>query len=753
MKRLQVIDCLWPLVKRVSFDAHPEKISEGGIFAVFTAAGDFYGLIPAQTALAQPNRRYGDLVTRHPLASIKPTHTLAHCLRQMKKHRQDCLPVIDQSGRFLGVVTQKSLLSGLVRQENLLLRKAEHFLQAAEEKHQQLEQWSERLAELQTASRMLLHVLSHTKVEKDLLQTAVEALARLLNARYAALSILAEDGSIAEFVTTGISQEVAARIGAPPTGKGLLGIVIQQDRALRLDDLAAHPQSAGFPPNHPPMKTLLAVPVSHLKRVYGRIYLCDKLDGKPFTAEDELLASNFAHSLSLILDNAKEAEKVIQTTQRLDHLTHHDPLTGLPNFQLLRDRLDMALLQAQRHCSRIALLLVDIDDFKRLNDVHGHAIGNDLLKLVAHRLTKCIREGDTVARSSGDEFFLLLQDIDIGVDAAAIAEKILETLAQPFQVQGLQIFLTASIGIGVSPDDATEAEDLIRFTDTAMSHAKQSGGNVWRFFTPALNERLHAYVCMEDAMRQALPRNELSLAYQPQVDIASGRIVGAEALLRWRSAELGEVPPSAFIPVAEATGQIIQIGDWVLATACAQGKRWLDAGYDALSMAVNVSARQFHHAGFVSRVQAILADSGLPPERLDLELTESLLIDAESEIITTLNQLRALGVQISIDDFGTGYSSLSRLKKFPVSALKVDQSFVNGISEDDDDAAIVKTIIALGHSLHLKVIAEGVETPAHLAFLREHRCDIMQGYLFSRPIPADAFLALLDKNRQDSQKA
>jgi diguanylate cyclase (GGDEF)-like protein len=482
--------------------------------------------------------------------------------------------------------------------------------------------------------------------------------------------------------------------------------------------------------------------------VYGRIYLCDKHDGAPFPAGDETLAKGFANSLALLLDNSFKMEEISQARRNLEHLAHHDTLTGLPNRVLALDRLKLALAQAYRQDKQVALLFIDLDHFKRVNDTFGHAAGDQVLQIAARRLLGCIRDGDTLARLAGDEFLLLLPDIADAQDAATVAQKIIASLTPPCEVDRHEIFLGVSIGIGIFPDDAATAEDLLRFADTAMFHAKQEGRNAWQFFAPAMNERARRHSQIESALRKALQRGEMTLHYQPQVSLRDGRIVGMEALLRWHSAELGAISPADFIPIAEDTGLILPLGEWVLETACAQGKRWLEMGFAGLRMAVNVSARQFRQRQFAGRLRALLKHSGLPAELLELEMTESLLMNDETTVIATLRELRGMSIRISIDDFGTGYSSLSRLKKFPLSMLKIDQSFVRYILTDADDAEITRTIITLGRSLRLETIAEGVETPEHLAFLRRHGCDVMQGYLFSKPLPTDEFTALLREDRR-----
>ena len=429
---------------------------------------------------------------------------------------------------------------------------------------------------------------------------------------------------------------------------------------------------------------------------------------------------------------------------RIAYLAQHDALTGLPNRALLKDRLDQALAQATRLGKRIALMFLDLDRFKTINDSLGHATGDKLLQSVAARLRQSVRETDTVSRQGGDEFIIVLTGIDTPDEAGRIAAKILEQLDPPFDVDGQQLRTSFSIGIALFPEDGVSPETLMKNADTAMYHAKESGRDTYRFFDERMNVNTLEHLQLENGLRQAIARNEFKLAYQAQVDLASGRIIGLEALLRWSSETLGNVPPSRFIPLAEECGLIIPIGEWVLREACRQARRWQDAGLAPVPVGVNLSALQFRRSDIVAGVSAALAESGLDGRWLELELTESLLMESGPDVIVTLGQLKAVGVRLSIDDFGTGYSSLAYLKRFPVDRLKVDQSFVRDLTDDPDDATIVRAIIQLGHNLHLDVIAEGTETPEQMAFLLREGCAAAQGYLFSPPLPAKAVTGLLE---------
>ena len=435
-----------------------------------------------------------------------------------------------------------------------------------------------------------------------------------------------------------------------------------------------------------------------------------------------------------VTDNKLAEEKVLQ-------LAHFDALTGLPNRSLLADRCQQALGAAQRHGQCVALLFLDLDHFKNINDALGHRVGDALLCAVAQRLSGLLREQDTIARLGGDEFILVLPDTD-SVGAAHVAEKLLRAADQPFDIDAHELVITPSMGIAMYPQDGKDFDTLSRCADAAMYIAKQGGRNHYRFFTTEMQADSDRSLLLENALRRALERNQLYLHYQPQVCVASGAIVGAEALLRWEHPELGRVSPAEFIPVAESSGMILPMGDWVLQTATRQLREWMDQGY-ALTMAVNVSLVQFRQADFPQRIGQILQDAGLPPHCLELELTEGVAMTDPALAIDTMDRLHQQGVLLSIDDFGTGYSSLNHLKKFKVYKLKIDQSFVRDIADDPDDRGIVSAIISMAQGMDMRTIAEGVETAEQLAFLQDHGCMEVQGYLFGRPMAARDFGALL----------
>ncbi len=431
-----------------------------------------------------------------------------------------------------------------------------------------------------------------------------------------------------------------------------------------------------------------------------------------------------------------------RTQANLYSLAHFDALTGLPNRLLFLDRLNQTMAQAHRNERLVAVMLLDLDRFKAINDTLGHTMGDLLLKSVAERLAQCVREDDTVARLGGDEFTVLLPEIRYIQDAAAVAQKILDALALPFILDGHEVFIGTSIGISLYPFDE-ELSALLRNADTAMYEAKQNGGNTYQFYTAEMSTASLRRLSLEGALRRALERGEFVLHYQPQIDLARGEIVGAEALVRWRHPDLGLLGPMEFIPLAEENGLIIPLGEWVLRTACAQNRAWQTAGLPPIRVTVNLSVRQFHQKNLADIVARILEQTGLDAQRLELEITESCLMQNTQTTVTLLTELNRLGVRISIDDFGTGYSSLAYLKRFPIDTLKIDRSFVCDIDTDPDDAAIVKAIIALAQSLEMHVIAEGVETRNQLEFLRTYQCNEIQGYLVSPPLPAGDFAELL----------
>ena len=450
---------------------------------------------------------------------------------------------------------------------------------------------------------------------------------------------------------------------------------------------------------------------------------------------------------------------IADITQRLDaesrirHLAHYDNLTSLPNRSLLNRHLADVLTAAKARHRRVAVLVTDLDHFKYINDTLGHVAGDQLLLAVAQRLRDGVRDGDLVARTGGDEFVIVLADLDETYRPEDAAERLLAGVARPFELAGRQITVTLSVGIALYPHDGADGDTLVKNADAAMYLAKERGRNQARFFDHGLSGRYSERLELESRLRQAFEARQLALYYQPQVDTLSGELIGMEALLRWRQPDGSMVPPDKFIPIAEECGLIVPIGAWVLREACHQQKAWLREGISRVPVGVNLSARQFDDANLLATIQGALAETGLPPAYLDLELTESLVMGNPEHTRQVLAECRRLGLQLSVDDFGTGYSSLSYLKRFPIDRLKIDRSFIADIVTEPDDAAIAQTIVAMAHTLRLEVIAEGVETKTQLALLRRWRCDAYQGYLCSRPLPADAMTAMLRQLRATREVA
>ncbi len=430
-------------------------------------------------------------------------------------------------------------------------------------------------------------------------------------------------------------------------------------------------------------------------------------------------------------------------TLRMAHLAQHDFLTGLPNRLLLTERLAHAIGLAERHRRQLAVLFLDLDYFKHINDSLGHAIGDELLQLVADRLADCVRATDTVCRQGGDEFVILLGEIEQPQDAANVSEKLLAAFAVPYLIRGHELHVTLSIGISVYPDDGADVDSLMQNADTAMYDAKASGRDNYQFFRADMNTRAVRRLFVENSLRRALKQKEFLLYYQPKIDLGSGMMTGAEALIRWLDPELGLILPEQFVPIAEECGLIVPVGRWVLREACRQVKAWLDAGLSAVPVSVNISAVEFRQKGFLEGVALILKETGLAPRYLELELTESVLMHDAEASASVLKALKVVGVQLAIDDFGTGYSSLSYLKRFPIDTLKIDQSFVRDLATDSDDATIVSAVIGMGRNLKQRVIAEGVETQEQLAFLKTQQCAEGQGFHFSHPLSAVDFEGLL----------
>ena len=477
-------------------------------------------------------------------------------------------------------------------------------------------------------------------------------------------------------------------------------------------------------------------------------------DGSTFIAEVALTAlhdssgklrgfSKISRDLTQRKDAESNLDRVNQQMAYLAHSAEHDPLTGLPNRLLLGDRINQAIALARRHSGKVAVLFLDLDGFKHVNDSLGHSVGDQLLQSVAKRLLACVRSPDTVSRNGGDEFIIVLQEMEQPNQAATTARRVLKAVADPHKAGEHDLHVTASVGVSVYPDDGQDAETLIKNSDTAMYQAKASGRKTFQFFTREMNVSAVERQSIEEGLRNALEHRQFVLHYQPVVNIKTRAVVGAEALIRWAHPTRGLVYPIKFISVAEETGLILPIGAWVMREACRQAQSWKDAGLSTGSMAINVSAIQFRDEKFLEDLFSVLRETGLDPHSLELEVTESVLMRNAEVAASTLKAVRDIGIRVSVDDFGTGYSSLSYLRKFPLDSLKIDQSFLRKIHVAPDDSIIVSAIISMGRAIGLRVIAEGVETVEELAFLEANDCDEAQGFYFSRPVPAEEFVKLL----------
>jgi diguanylate cyclase (GGDEF)-like protein len=531
----------------------------------------------------------------------------------------------------------------------------------------------------------------------------------------------------------------AARPAVAADAERWVGPALRRGKAVVTDDISA---ARAVPFRKAALargcRSLASLPLRVDGRVAG-VLLLYSAQASAFGAEELALAEQLADSVAFALG-------YIEKEEQLNYLASYDVLTKSANRNLLQDRLAQAIALASRQGRQVAVIFVDVDNFKYVNDSLGHGAGDLLLKTVTARLGACVRDVDTIARHGGDEFVLVLPDQSSEEQASQIIQRILTAIAQPVVIDGQELSITCSLGASFYPQDGADGETLLKNADAAMYRAKELGRNTFQFYGKDINTRVSERLGMENNLRRALERNELMLRYQPQINLGSGRIVGAEALIRWRHPTLGTILPERFIPLAEETGLIDAIGDWVIRTACAQNKAWQDARLPKITVSVNLSARQFRQNGFADSVSSILRETGLQSRYLGLELTEGLVMHNTAAGVLILEKLKKMGVNLSIDDFGTGYSSLSYLRRFPIDELKIDQSFVRDVMVDPNDATIAKAIIALALELNLKVTAEGVETEKHIAFLQEHRCDQAQGFYFSRPLPSHEFGALLEQS-------
>lgn len=482
--------------------------------------------------------------------------------------------------------------------------------------------------------------------------------------------------------------------------------------------------------------------------VFSDIFINARKDGSIYYEEKSITPIvDKQNKITHFIATGKDISERMRVQERLHYMAHHDALTKLPNRTLFMDRLRQAMARARWHKRLIAVMFLDIDRFKNINDSLGHIVGDQLLIQLTQRLSSGVRAGDTIARFGGDEFAVLLDDIASEKDISQLAKKILDTMVPAFVLQGHEFYITASIGVSIFPNDGEDPETLLRNADVAMYRAKDLGRNNYQFYSNEMSARAFERLTLENSLRHALKRMEFSLLYQPQMDIKTRRIVGVEALLRWQHPDLGMILPSDFVPLLEETGLIVEVGDWVLHTALQQAASWHKAGHDYLKVSINLSGRQFNNPDFITSLQNTLQTTGLNPNLIELELTESMLMRNASMTISALNTLHHLGIGIAVDDFGTGYSSLNYLRRFPISTLKIDRSFIRDAIEDADDRAITSAIIVMAQSLNLNVIAEGVETEAQLIFLHSLDCQQIQGNFCSSPVSANTISKMLSVQR------
>jgi len=578
-----------------------------------------------------------------------------------------------------------------------------------------------RAADLEELSELIAQLVHEREEAKELLRKREERFRALTEKALDLTAIISAEGRI--LYTSPSVEQVLGIPAEQLNGTDMMTLVHPED----VDEIRCELE-----------RTVRAMPGEHMLPVRFR-----HADGSWRMLE--LTANNCLDhpAVAGIVLNCRDVTERTLAQERIRHLAHHDELTGLPNRNLFRDRAQQAMSQADRSRRRVGLMFLDLDRFKHINDSLGHHIGDKLLQQMAIRLSSAVRQSDTVARLGGDEFVIVLPEVRDIQDLTPLANKLLEIISAPVQLEGNELHVSGSVGISVFPDDGTDLDTLMRNADTAMYHAKENGRNNFQYFTPRMNEIAQERLTMETRLRRAIRNQEFVLHYQPIVSAVTGELVGVEALVRWQDPERGLVPPGQFIRVAEEAGLIGRLGAWVLHEACRQNRAWQQAGLIPIPVAVNLSAEQFRSRSLIDTVSEALALTGLDPCHLTLEITETLLMEQSEQTVDLLSRLNAMGLQLSIDDFGTGYSSLSYLSRFPIQKLKIDKSFVRDMRSDPSDAAITSAVIALAHSLRLRVLAEGVETREQLEFLRLRGCHEVQGYLFSKPLPAADFQAFV----------
>ncbi|MFI5011040.1 MAG: EAL domain-containing protein [Hyphomicrobiales bacterium] len=601
-----------------------------------------------------------------------------------------------------------------------------------------------RLDELRAGEALVLELIAMNASLEEVLDRLMRLIESQVKGIHASILLLDEEGlHLRHGAAPSLPEPYRKAIEGTRIGPdaGSCGTAVYRRKPVIVADIASDPLWAKYRHLVAPYGygSCWSTPIlSHRGAVLGTFAMYSSEMREPTPGETRLF--EVATRIAGIAIERKQAE------DRIHFMANHDALTRLPNRSLFKDRLTQAMLHAQRYDRWVTLVFIDLDNFKLINDSLGHSAGDELLKIVAKRMVDCVRATDTVVRLGGDEFVILLVDQPKSAElVGATLQKIRSAIAETIQIDGRDVQITCSVGLANYPNDGADADVLLANADAAMSRAKEVGRDNFQFYTAELNTKVHEKFLLQEELRNAIARSEFLLLYQPQVDLRSGRIFAAEALIRWKHPVLGLISPANFIPTAEETGLIVPMGDWALHLACRQNRIWQEAGLPPITVSVNVSARQFREKNWVSRVAHALEESSLEAQYLELELTESLIMQDFDQAIATMKELQALGVQLSIDDFGTGYSSLSALKSFPVARLKIDKSFVRDLPNDENDKAIAAAVISLGQKLNLRVIAEGVETDQQVAFLRDNNCDEVQGYHFSKPLSAADFEEFIKK--------
>ena len=599
-----------------------------------------------------------------------------------------------------------------------------------------------RADRLRDGQAQILEMIAMSATLEDVLNQLMHLVESQLTGIFGSVLLLDQDGqTLRHGAAPSLAAEYTKAIDGIRIGPtvGSCGTAVYHRKAVIVTDIMSDPLWKDYCHVAEPhgYRSCWSTPIlAHDGAVLGVFAMYSLSVREPMPVETRLI--DVIIRIAGIAIERKRAEDQIR------YLAHHDALTGLPNRSLLKDRLNQAILQTQRHNPWVSVVFVDLDHFKTINDSLGHTAGDELLKVIANRMVSTVRTTDTVVRLGGDEFVILLVDQpESPATISAILGRVRAAIAEPAVIDGRTLYVTCSMGVATFPDDGLDPEALLKNADAAMYKAKDAGRDNVQFYTAEMNIKIHEKLALQQELRNAIVRSEFLLHYQPQVDLRSGRIFAAEALIRWQHPAQGFLTPIKFIPAAEETGLIVQIGDWVLHEACRQNKAWQDQGLPPISVCVNVSARQFREKNLISRVVSALRESGLEAKYLELEITESLIMHDVDQAVATMQALRKLGVQLAIDDFGTGYSSLNALKTFPVARLKIDKSFISNLASNESDKAVAGAVISLGQKLNLRVIAEGVETAEQVTFLRANNCDEIQGYFFSKPITSAAIPALL----------